>query len=274
MSTVNLFILIPELKPQFNWINSNNNLLLSGDIYRYLDKLNSLKEEIKLENYNGYFDKSVFKDLLDGLDTLNDYYPKPPQTRLKRLFNDFFDWRENPIHSNENEYKIFAQPILAHTLCEISQRIHNITGEKFAILNHEAIRINNTIDVIINDTHSKSLEILENENELILWFSNNRIPRRNFQAIPKHNIPEAITISNKIISPLRCTEAHANEIIKIAFGNNLKELFSYDSLTEMVIVFKYENITPQNQYHGYHVNIDSPEIPPEILIKIRQYFKI
>jgi hypothetical protein len=267
MSKVNLFVLIPENNPKFSWINSIDTLIGENNIHDYLRNLNSYKKSINHEKYDGYFDKNSLVALSNQIKILEDSYPRPTLRILQSIFEDFFDWRENPIHSNEiNNYTIFDNKIENHTFCEVAQRKHNNFDQAFVLINYRVITIQNEIVIKINNINNH-LEILDNEIQLTNWFSENRIPKRNFQSIPKHNIPKPKR-NGKIISPLYGNSENAAIILKTAIGINSKELFGYDESNQMVIVFKFENDTPQNQYHGYHIAKNSEEIPKEIRAKL------
>jgi hypothetical protein len=270
MSKVNLFILIPENNPKFSWINSTDILIEEKNIHEYLRSLDTYKKSINHEKYDGFFDRNLLIELSKQIIIFEDSYPRPTLRTLQTLFFDFFDWRENSIHSDDNDYSIFNLPIENHTFCETAQRKHNNLDQNFAFLNHQAITIKDKIEIRLNTT-SHNFKILDNNKDLIDWFCKNRIPKRNFQSIPKHDIPKPITRGGKLISPLYGNEKNATKILKTAIGINSRELFGYDESNEMVIVFKFENNTPQNQYHGYHVAKDSEEIPKEIKSKLFNY---
>lgn len=268
MSKVNLFILIPENNPKFSWVNSIDSLIDENNIRNYLRNLDSYKKTISHEKYDGYFDKKSFIDLSNQIKTLEDSYPRPTLRTLHLLFEDLFDWQENVVQSNNNEiYTFFNNPIENHIFCEVAQRKHNSPDQNFALINHQAITIQNEIEIKINNIN-KHIEILDNETKLTHWFSENRIPKRNFHSIPKHSISKPIQRNGEIISPLFGNTENAESILKTAIGINSKELFGYDESNGMVIVFKYENNTPQNLFHGYHVEINSNEIPKEIKNKL------
>lgn len=264
---VNLFVLMPESNPQFQWITNLEEFIEHEKINDYILNLFRSKESIKLENYNGYYDGLSLLDLTNQIKILEDSYPKPILRTLRSLFKDFFNWREEPTIINEYSYFILNQNILKHSLCEISQRKKDNELENFAIINHQIISINE-ISVLINQNVNISIDLINNNVDLINWFSENRIPKRNFQSIPKHKIQNPIIKNNKLISPLYGTEENANIILNSAIGISLKELFGFDKLFNKVIVYKFENNTPQNQYHGYHVDTNSDEIPNEIRIRL------
>ena len=268
MSKVNLFILIAENNPKFSWINSIDTLIEENYIRDYLRNLDSYKKSINYEIYDGYYDRNSLIALSNQIKILEDSYPRPTLRNLRSIFADFFDWRENPVHSNENNnYTIFNNKIENHTFCEIAQRKYNNFDQAFAFLNYRAIAIQNEIEIQVNGIIN-CFEILDNKIQLINWFSENRIPKRNFQSIPKHKISKPILRNGEIISPLFGSTENAEIILKTAIGINPRELFGYDKSNEMVIVFKYENNTPQNQYHGYHIAKNSEEIPKEIKSKL------
>ena len=267
MSKVNLFILIPEKNPVFNWINNIDILIEEAHIQDYLRNLDLCKKSINHEKYDGFYDKKTLLELVNQIKILEDSYPKPILRTLQLLFSDFFDWRKDCTHSNTHSYSIFNSQIENHTLCETAQRKDNNIDQNFSFLNLQAITIKNEIEIKLDNTNRK-FKILDNDYDLIGYFCKNRIPARNFQAIPKHNISKPVRRRGELISPFYGDEKNATEILKTAIGLNSKELFGYDKSNGMVIVFKYENNTPQNQYHGYHVEINSNEIPKEIKNKL------
>ena len=205
--------------------------------------------------------------LSNQIKLLEDSYPQPTLRTLRFIFEDFFNWREKTVQLANNKYEIFHNPIENHTFCEIAERKQNNTEQSFFMMNHQAITLQKQLNIKTNNKDNH-FEIVENEEELTNWFSENRIPKRNFQAIPKHNIPKPIIRKGKLISPLYGSVQNASEILKTAIGMQLKELFGYDETINKVIIFKHENETPQNQYHGYHVETNSDEIPKEIKIKL------
>ena len=270
MSKVNLFILIPENNPKFSWVNSIDIIIEEQNIHNYLHSLDIYKKSISYEKYDGYYDKNSLIELAKQIIIFEDSYPRPTLRTLQTLFFDFFDWREDCISPDNNVYSIFNFPIENHTFCETAQRKHNNIDQNFAFLNHQAITIKDKIEIKMNAL-IQNFKILDNNKDLIDWFCENRIPKRNFQSIPKHDITKPIIRKGKLISPLYGNNKNATEILKTAIGINQRELFGYDESNKMVIIFKYENNTPQNQYHGYHVAKDSEEIPKEIKSKLFNY---
>lgn len=258
---VNLFILIPESNPNFNWICNLDILIDDANAITYLKNLELFKKSINLENYDGYYDENSFLELVNHFEILDDYfYPNKLKRKLISLYQDFSDWRGNKKQISENVYQIFNQNIENHTLCEISQRKHNVSDENFALLNHINVN-NNQIEITINQEHSNTFEILSNESQLINWFTDNRIPQRRFQAIQKHNIRKPLFRNGEWRYPLYKSSNNPEELLKKAIGLTKKELFGYDSNKKMFIVFKFENVEHENQYHGYHVELDSDEVP-------------
>lgn len=266
---VNLFILIPESNPKFHWINNLDNLVDEENAILYLKNLELFKSSIDSENYNGYYDVNSFLELVNHFEIIDDYFPNPIKRRLISLYSDFYDWRKSEQQSNENLYEVFNQNIENHTLCEISQRKHITSNENFSLLNNFAITFDFQMEITINHSDNYTFEILSNELQLTNWFSENRIPQRRFQAIPKHNIPKPIRINNEWHYPLYKSEVDPAEVLKTAIGLTKKELFGYDSYKDMFLVFKYENVPHENQYHAYHVELKSEEVPNKIGKKLK-----
>jgi hypothetical protein len=268
---VNLFILIPEETPKFDWINDLNTLIDEENAISFIQNLELFIKSTNLEAYNGFYDNDVFLELVRHIEVIDDCFPNPIKKRLINLFRtNFINWRENRMNTNNDVYQIFNQAIENHALCEIVQRRHVLTEGNYALFNNFAIKLANQLEITVNLSEIYLFKILSCKEQLTEWFSENRIPKRKFQAIPKHNIQHPIVVNNRVISPLYGSTIDPEEILKTAIGIDKKELFGYDSGVDKYIVFKYENVEHQNQYHGYHIALDSDEIPAIIKQKLQQ----
>ena len=277
MVKVNLFLLLPEIHPVNKWMISVENEFYEVNSYeKLIQNLKTRFEDISIENYEGFYDNLNIKNFLCYYEALEDCYPSAPKRLLQNLIknNAFINWRDDLIQSDITEYQIFGQETKDNTFCEIAQRRSNDTGNKdnYALLNHDACSIQNVITVIINNISEIEIDNLKNETELLTWFAENRLPQRNFKINPKHgeNRQKIKAVGGKDISPLRCSCEEAQILLYTAIGNHKKELFNLDPDHDEIIVFKFEGDTPQNMYHGYHVPIDSVEVPIDIRKKLNQ----
>jgi len=270
MSKANIYLILPETNPTTNWSESNANLQ-SEDGYRdfILNKITEIKS-ISIENYEGYFDNENLTNFFKHFDTLEELYPKV-KTNLKLKIKDWENWRENPQQNTKRTYKIFKQVIVNHTLPEIAQRKGDNAQETYALLNNSALSIpENEIKVNISGRINIAIDNVKNTEELKTWFSKNRIPKRKFHIIPKHG--ENGRGNWQKASPLMCSKSKAQKLLNTAIGDDEKKLFNYDSNKDMFIVFWNEN-DPKNQYHGYHLSVDTSEISDEIKSLCREHQK-
>lgn len=62
-----------------------------------------------------------------------------------------------------------------------------------------------------------------------------------------YNVPAAV---------LECNREHAQEILCKAIGDTSldNDLWYFDADYDKVLYFEYENQSPQNEYHGYHLS--------------------
>ena len=102
--------------------------------------------------------------------------------------------------------------------------------------------------------HINHIESIE---KMRILFDENRTPRK-FNLNPKHGENGKNTRTNKgeKVSPPHCSKEEAQILLNTAIGDfkTTTELYNYDESHSRFIVFKYENDSPANQYHGYHVD--------------------
>lgn len=268
MAKVNLFILLPETKPTNQWMRSTEDVCKIIAYETLIQDLKKIFESITIEIYKGFYDNLNIKKFLCSYNTLADYYPFVSKKLLQSVIskNAFINWREEAIQSPDADYQIFHQPISDNTFCEIAERKNTVGNDNYALLNHHACNIQKMITVKINQTSVIEIDNLKDEEEVVAWFVQNRIPSRNFNINPKHgeNLQKVRKVGGEIISPLRCSRQEAQALLDTAIGNPEKELYNFDPNYDEIIVFKYEGPTPLNTYHGYHVPKDSTEVPIDI----------
>jgi len=267
MSKVNVFLLLPEAQPSNQWMVQEDFRIPPTALYDFMLKLDKKNDEIKIENYKGYYDVDNINNFLKNYDTLEDCYPFPARTLLQTSLSvvEFYDWREEIMQQATVSYSIFAQPVKNHTFCEIAQRKFDNPDKKFLLLNHASHILGNTFEICIN-TDTVSIDSRTEAKEIREWFAINRHPARNFHAISKHgeNRQDIRIINGETVSPLRCSEHEARTWLQTAIGDTVRELFNNDTDNGCYIVFKHEGDTPQNMYHGYHVDYTSTDVPGNI----------
>lgn len=266
---INIFLILPESEPCNPWMKSNEAFQEEILFSTFVKSLKVKIESIDIENYKGFFDLYNVKNFLKDFNDLEEFYPRPAFNIFRNSIKNWCNWNNQVQQAETNDYKIFEQSISNHTFSEIAIRKTSNVEFKFSILNHyghnlgSEIRISNSSDIV----HIPSLS---SESEILLWFSQNRIPKRNFHIIPKHgeNRQNIEIINGKSISPLKCSKEEAQEMLSVAIGENIDELYHFDELRENFILFKYEGQTPQNLYHGFHLPMDTLDIADKIKKKL------
>ena len=245
MPHVNLFLLLPESEPSYQWMIANSDFIEEEKINWFVKKLADSMKAIELENYIGFFDAENIRNFSAVFDELKELYPAPPLRLFRSILKEWENWREEPVPSDEKDYCVFGQSIEDHTICEIAERLNGETENNHALFNHHALSIQDDIEVISQKAISVTIPNLTDRSRLIRWFAENRLPQRNFQVTLKHgeNRQDVRTVNNETISPLRCSVQDAQDLLKTAIGETKKELFNYDFNYNEFIVFKFRRIT-------------------------------
>lgn len=271
---INLFIILPESQKSTHWNLSNNEFQDENKIVAFVVELKAKIDAVKIENHEGYYDALNIKNFLRDFEDLVDYYPNPAFRLLRSVFKNWTNWREDILQYNNKVYLIYGQIIKNHAFCEVAERKLQSEAkkkqqneeDKFLIINHYGHKLPNEFEISIEDAPI-ILWSRSTQEEICAWFAAERMPIRNFQVIPKHgeNRQEEKYVRGELISPLRCSHAEAQEMLHTAIGDTINELFNHDQQRpDYFIVFKYENKNPQNMYHGFHVPLDSSQVPNHI----------
>jgi len=273
MNSVSMFILLPESQPSNQWMQSNEPFLKEDELNRFVKELEEKIDVIKIEDYTGYYDTDNILNFLDNYEILEDYYPQPVKNRLYDMFlsNSFYDWNKEKTQTKTISYTLYGQKIENHTFCEIAHRQSIDAESRFILLNHYAHSLDGFIEISFNQ-YTYSISSYIQKQEIVDWFVINRIPARNFHIIDKHgeNREEERLVNGKLVSPLRCSEQKARELLQTAIGDTKAELFNDDTKKGYYIIFRYEGNNPQNMYHGYHVSYTSNEVPKSIKERLQQ----
>ena len=249
MNKTNIFLLLPETEPQNQWMNTNKNHRTEGRLNKLITEILQCEQTVKIENQSFFYDGNNIKSFAKHFKTQKKYYPEPHIKRLKSFLKDKENWRDNIKQSDTKVYLIFKQPICDHTFCEIAERKISKTESKYILLNIYACKIKTDITVKVDNT-DVLIHSIKTEKKLKFWFAKNRIPKRKFHKIEKHGEKGIGGFSNDNVSVLLCSKEKAQQLLNEAVGKRSEELF------------KSENYA--NQYHGFHVDKNSQEIPQKI----------
>ena len=262
MRKANLFLLLPETNPTTNWSKSNEPFQSEESIQSFINNKVSEIDSVEIENYQGFYDNLNLKNFFEHFDVFDDYYPPTPKRMLLNKIKDWDNWQAESEQKENKTYKLFNQKIENHTLPEIAERQNNTPNENFALLNNQALTIqSNKITVKIFGTANIDIDNIKDKEELKIWFSKNRLPQRVFHIIEKHGENGQGNWNNA--SPLMCSEEEAQILLNTAIGKDVYKLYNFDRQQNMFIVFWNEN-EPHNQYHGYHLEINTTEISSKI----------
>jgi len=269
MSKVNFFLQFPETNKINNWSLSNEAFQTETGLESFVARKIDEIEILNIELYNGFYDSDNLNNFLSHFSILEDLYPSQPSQLLLDTIKDWYDWRDDILQKEDCAYRLFGQDCGNTTLAEIAERKKNKSEQNYALLNNSAININEKIIKIEISKQIIEIDNLKNTNNLKTWISENRIPQRKFHVIEKHSIEDAPPRMwhGRLASHLHCSEEKAGELLKIAIGETINELFAYDIDKDEFIVYKYENV--DNLYHGYHVPKDSKEISDYIKSKLK-----
>lgn len=264
MSLPRLYVLLPETNPSNCWMHSNNAQQNETAIREYFKKVEKIMSHLSFEEFEGLFDSVNVQNCLEHFEVLHDYYPYPVTIVLRDMLRNFYDWRTQQLQSAEKQYEVLNVIVNDHTFCENAENGLTQPPLVNAVLNIDAHNLGDAFDVMVNGaavrvTSISSIQVLTD------WFGMHRHPQRNFKISPKHgeNRTDIRYIGGEMIYPFRSSLAEGQRHLKTAIGLSTKEIFSLDG-DNGFIVFKYEGDNPQNMYHGYHVELDSKEVPDKV----------
>lgn len=295
---LNTFILFPSFNPisdSFRGINEITND--EGQLKSFLIQLERILETVGQEKdtdifYNSEEIKAFLNDLEEDIEEL--YLINPAA-----IINEYLEkvnainWQNNKKQSSKNRY--FLLDLKAFSITELEdhslgegvafEKIEN--NDKCLILNHLALQLDSHYISIISEQRGvlvkrvlTNLSVVNSKDELSNWLLENRKKRR-FNLSDKHG--ENGTLSwknsnNNKVSLLECSKEDAQKLLSTAIGDNRideRRLYNYDKKCNKFILFYFEGDNPQNQYHGFHIDIEeSQKIPKSILQRLKELYNL
>lgn len=145
---------------------------------------------------------------------------------------------------------------------------------KRAVISNADFQVHATImaldDTVVTDGNSSIsfsiskqpcvLYINKSIRDLHAWLSDNRIPQRHYKYSKKHGengnnngwcLPDGTPAA-----VLECGAEHAQELLCKAIGDTSidNNLWYYDEEFQEILYCEYQNKSPQNEYHCYHIS--------------------
>ncbi|MBI5913874.1 MAG: hypothetical protein HY842_00725 [Bacteroidetes bacterium] len=264
MALLQIFTQLPNLEERLPWETKDTCLQSLASFCAMTDMAHMERDSevfYDAENVETFFNQTA--TLFEEME-----YFRTPKMRLYEAFSDALDWRTVSTHIPECAYILWdlengkVEFLYSHTLCEIAERILSNHQNCLLILTTSTEMTRGFFPVFKDAIHIEDLPrfvhipFAENLDSLEQWLSKNR-ESRLFNLSPKHG--ENGQGHWQDASPLLCDRQRAQELLGNAIGDKrlTPELYNFDEQHDCCIVFKYENDTPQNQYHGYHVSIES-----------------
>ena len=220
----------------------------------------------KFFSYERHVDKYYDKKNIDGM--IYPYkelsYPKVVDQVYTSLRDfDVLNWRE-ALGEDETNIVWHDMQIQNDTFAKVYERAQIDTPE---LLVHatlfsveDAIESDGKIIVFKKGNKNCSLSYYTTRRDLHAWLSENRIPQRRYKYDKKHgeygnnnnwHLPDGTPAAM-----LKCGPEHAQEVLCKAIGDTSKDdnLWYYDEEIQEILYCEYQNESPQNEYHCYHIS--------------------
>lgn len=275
MKELNIFVLLPEANPLHSFLHNADDFVEEEQLRIFLTEfMKSIEWVYREKNATAFYSFENIQRFLDNFDGFKDDYLFNPAAAIEDILADAYNWQDQQLQEHNSAYFVWhkqtAHFVVNHTFSEISERQKNSPQQVSLLFNFRAATLDsNQITILKEEIENKQLSIdsfsyVSNLNQLYEWLVQNR-EKRNFNINPKHG-ETGIAAHNKSrgneVSLLMCNRHQAQVLLDKAIGDVrlTTELYNFDTLYQRFIVFRFENETPQNQYHGYHPN-NQDEIP-------------
>lgn len=231
-------------------------------IVREVNQWLNIIRYFKYEQCNRYYDSENMKGVLYPYTALKEAYEEEEypdagyaiRTLLKG--EDFVDWRDEPIESEEH-YVLNETDVTDDTLGEMARNA--IEGNAVVLFNCDAVDYRFPICLCaVSTSQNISIEHYNNIRGLHQWFSENRQPQRIFDYNPKHgddrHPAQLIAGTNRRAAQLRTNREDTERLLKLAVGTDINSaLWYYDEANSCYIYFENQNEI-RLAFHGYHLS--------------------
>jgi hypothetical protein len=224
------------------------------------EEIRSVLEYFSYEPANKYYDQYNVEGLLYVARVIPEEYPGQDVTILADMqSNGMTPWQSNPCTKTDT-YHWFQYDVTNDLLGDFAQR--DCSDEPCVLLHKGAIVIPQGGLQIDCYAGTKTLAAAESIIELHDRLSARRSPVRNYKFHPKHGDAHNkaqmhkdrhgnLTPSAQLLTDTPATE---NLLKKAVGATSNGDLWFYDDANTCFIYFEYQNETPQNEYHAYHLH--------------------
>lgn len=172
-------------------------------------------------------------------------------------------WTSNPALGNNLHYHLYDSEVTLDMLGDMARRQSQENNTPCVLVHEGAINtINNQIELRCSNHQTIFLQTCGTILSLHRWFSDNRIPQRQYHFNVKHgdanNPSQFYTDKNGVYrkaAQLKTNTEATKELLKLAIGSDIDSaLWYYDVENASFIYFENEGNTPQFGFHAYHLN--------------------
>ena len=230
---------------------------------RCINNIVDLKKFFSYERHvNMYYDKKNIDGMLYPYEELG--FPDIDiQVRTMLRDCDVLDWRTE-LDGKETEIEWRGNMVSNDTCAFVYERSHIdnpdllVHATLFSV--EDAIECDGKEIIFKKGNVVCSLDCQITKRDLHAWLSEYRLPQRSYRYNPKHGengINDKTFLPNGMpAAVLECDSEHAQKMLCKAIGdidvdNNL---WYYDSKNKKMIYFEFQNESPQNEYHCYHIS--------------------
>jgi hypothetical protein len=273
---LNVFLLLPEAQRIHDFFHTAYDFVEEASLRDFLIELKEALEWVYREkNATSFYSVENVRHFLNNFEDFKDDYLFDPASKVGDILANAYNWQENKQQERNCSYFIWhgqsANLVANHVLSELAERQKKSPNQSFLLFNFNAASFQSKIITILKEIWEDNQLLLlptfnqvDTEQELYAWLKKER-QKRNFNLNPKHGENDTaahIKSKNNEVSPLSCNKNEAQELLNTAIGDirQTTQLYNFDRQHQKYIVFKFENETPQNQYHGYHP-INQDEVP-------------
>lgn len=244
---------------------------LDDNIEAFMNRMNILFEVARHLKADVYFAAADVLELKSYFENFDENFTQSQGNKLDVLLKDFIVNNEinhffKVLFSDQNTSLEY------YPLSALNSKAKEEVNILFSLDNENKIFL---LGVKSNDVFFR-LEINPFNDSKAIWkFINEALPDKRYNFSAKHGNATTKAIPPKSLkaSQLKCSNDEAQKLLDNAIFDLRENNWGYyfDEIQKTYIVFPFEGITPQNQYHAFHIEQD--EWDNEIPNSIRKYFE-